>query len=112
MTLNPRIWYPIAVIGSLVNVAGAAVAASMGEPWHAGLHAGLAVAAGVWAQHLRLRWRAGGHRENEAEIGALRDEIDSLRGELGELQERLDFVERVLGQTRDMDRLPGRQPNE
>jgi hypothetical protein len=106
--LNPRIWYPIAVIGSVVNVAGAAFAASMGEPWHAGLHAGLAVAAGVWAQHLATRRRAGRpDRESEAEIAGLRNEMDELRRELSELQERLDFVERVLSQARESDRLPG-----
>lgn len=60
MALNPRIWYPIAALGCFVNVVGVAFAATSAEPSHAILHAALAVASGVWAQHLRTRLRAGG----------------------------------------------------
>ncbi|HEX6616965.1 MAG TPA: hypothetical protein VF046_11735 [Gemmatimonadales bacterium] len=44
----------------------------------------------------------------EAELTALRDEVGDLRRELGELQERMDFTERMLTQAREMERLPGR----
>ena len=44
----------------------------------------------------------------EAELNTLRDEVGDLRRELGELQERMDFTERMLTQAREMERLPGR----
>ena len=50
--------------------------------------------------------------ETEVELAALRDEVGDVRRELGELQERVDFAERLLSQTRDMERLPGRKPQE
>jgi hypothetical protein len=43
----------------------------------------------------------------EAEIAALRDEVAEVRRELGEVLERLDFAERLLGQAREGGRLPG-----
>ena len=43
----------------------------------------------------------------EAELSNLRGEVDQLRQELGEVQERLDFTERMLAKTTDRDRLPG-----
>jgi Tfp pilus assembly protein PilO len=54
------------------------------------------------------RLRAGVvEKGTEAEVAALRDEVAELRRELGEVQERLDFTERVLGQTRPVERIPG-----
>jgi hypothetical protein len=46
----------------------------------------------------------------EAELGQLRGEVDQLRQELGEVQERLDFTERMLAKSTERDRLPGPQP--
>lgn len=113
MALNPRIWYPIAALGCFVNVVGVAFAVSPAEPWHATLHAALAVAFGVWAQHLKARLRAGVlNRGNETEIAALQDEVGDLRRELSDLQERMDFAERLLSQARERERLTGRKPNE
>jgi hypothetical protein len=57
------------------------------------------------------RLRAGGlERGAEADITALRDEVGELRRELSELQERMDFAERLLSQARDQERLPSRSP--
>jgi predicted nuclease with TOPRIM domain len=50
-------------------------------------------------------------KDGEAEIASLRDEVGDLRRELGEVQERMDFAERLLSQAREMDRLPGRDPH-
>jgi len=59
------------------------------------------------------RLRAGVlDRGAETEIAALRDDAGDLRRELSELQERMDFAERLLSQARDMERLPGRKPDE
>lgn len=51
--------------------------------------------------------RAGAVDEGSAEATALRDEVADLRHELGEVQERLDFTERVLAQQKDDGRLLG-----
>jgi len=95
MTFKPATWQPIAAVLSVVNVAAAGFAARSAEPWHAALHAGLAVAFGVWALRLR-QGDAGG--EVEARLEALEVEMGNVRRELGEAQERLDFAERLLAQ--------------
>jgi hypothetical protein len=46
---------------------------------------------------------------SEVEIVALRDEVGELRREMGDVQERLDFAERLLSQAREAERLPGRR---
>jgi hypothetical protein len=38
---------------------------------------------------------------------ALLAEVDQLRGRLAEVEERLDFAERLLAQAREIDQLPG-----
>ena len=48
-------------------------------------------------------------RGSQAELAALRDEVADLRGELMEVQERLDFTERLLSRFREPERLPDRQ---
>jgi hypothetical protein len=45
----------------------------------------------------------------EDEIAALRDDVGAARHEMGELQERLDFAERLLSQARDEGRVPHRR---
>ena len=44
-------------------------------------------------EEARIRMGAGG---DAAELQALRSEVDAMRGELTELQERVDFAERML----------------
>jgi Tfp pilus assembly protein PilO len=43
----------------------------------------------------------------EAEITLLREEGGDLRRELSDVQERLDFAERLLSRTHEVERLPG-----
>jgi hypothetical protein len=38
---------------------------------------------------------------------ALAAEVDHLRGRLADVEERLDFAERLLAQAREADQLPG-----
>ena len=38
---------------------------------------------------------------------ALLGDVDELRGRLAEVEERLDFAERLLAQAREADQLPG-----
>jgi hypothetical protein len=43
-----------------------------------------------------------------AEVDALREELQALRGEVVEMQERIDFAERLLAQVREQGKLgPG-----
>jgi Tfp pilus assembly protein PilO len=51
------------------------------------------------------RIRSGGGAQG-SEVAALREEMDDLRRELGDVQERLDFTERMLAQVRDSQQLP------
>jgi len=43
----------------------------------------------------------------EGADAALAGEVEHLRGQLAELEERLDFAERLLAQAREADQLPG-----
>jgi TM2 domain-containing membrane protein YozV len=56
----------------------------------------------------RSRFRAGGGRRAlpAREIQRLAEEMESLRGQVGELAERLDFAERMLAQQKERARLP------
>jgi hypothetical protein len=46
----------------------------------------------------------GGPPVNDSELGA---EVEHLRGRLADVEERLDFAERLLSQAREADQLPG-----
>jgi hypothetical protein len=95
MTLKPAMWYPIAVVLSVINFAGAGFAVGQAQPWHAATHAALPLAFGSWARRLR---RGPGGGELQARLAALEAEVGKLRQELSETQERLDFAERLLAQ--------------
>lgn len=53
---------------------------------------------------LRLAPRDKG---SEADLALLREDLGELRNELAEVQECLDFAERLLSRTREAERLPG-----
>lgn len=101
MTFKPTIWYPIAVVLSVINLVAVAFAVGPVQPWHATIHAALALAFGLWAQ--RLRQGPGGSEfqaslETPEALESLEAEVGRLRQELSEMQERLDFAERLLAQ--------------
>jgi hypothetical protein len=115
MRFKPAIWYPIAVVLSALNLVGVGFAAGEPQPWHAGIHAALALAFGLWAQRLR-QVRRGSELQGPLEmvevleaVEALEAEVGKLRQELSETQERLDFTERVLAQGPETRRV-GPQP--
>lgn len=94
MTFKAVVWRPIALGLSALNLVGVGFAAGAAEPWHAGLHATLALAFWSWSQRLRLdRAEPRLTRVDELEL-----EVGDLRRELTEAQERLDFTERLLAQ--------------
>jgi hypothetical protein len=95
MTFKRAIWYPIAVVLSVINLVGVGFAAGEPQPWHAAIHAALALAFGLWAQRLR-QGPDGSERQDRLE--ALEAEVDALRAGVAELHERVDFAERLLAQ--------------
>jgi len=106
MTFKPAIWYPIAVVLSAINLGGVGFAAASAEPWHAGVHAALALGFGLWAQRLRQGLRQGlGGSDVQARFEALEAELGKLRQEVSETHERLDFAERLLAQGRETRRV-------
>jgi len=113
MTFKPAIWYPIAVLLSVGNLVAVAFATGSAPPWHASIHAALALAFGLWA--LRLRRQGSGGSELQAgrealdALDTLKAEVGMLRQEVSEMQERLDFAERLLAQ-RPEPRRVGPQP--
>ncbi|MGQ0702196.1 MAG: hypothetical protein ACT4PM_03570 [Gemmatimonadales bacterium] len=112
MRFKPTIWLPIAVVLSVGNLIAVAFAARPGEPWwHATIHAGLAVAFGLWAQRLRQKLRRASLPAGETldAIQGLEAEVGQLRQELSEAQERLDFAERLMAQRVEerREKMPG-----
>ena len=110
MTFKPRLWYPIAAALSALNIAAAGYAASMTEAVHTSVHAALAVAFGLWAMHLR------GRRDGVTDAGSLEDlgdELSVMKGTMAELEERLEFVERMLARAEEPERIaPDRREEE
>jgi hypothetical protein len=106
MTFKSAIWYPIAGVLSAINLVAAGFAIGQAEPVHAGVHVALALAFGFWAH--RLRQASGGESELQGRLEALEAELGELGGlrqELGEMQERLDFAERLLAQGSETRRM-------
>ena len=101
MRFKPAIWFPIAVGLSALNLVAVGFAAGEPEPWHAGIHAALALVFGLWAQRLRQAPR-GSELQAPLEVlealDAIEADVSTLRQELSEMQERLDFTERLLAQ--------------
>ena len=102
MTFKPAIWRPIAAVLSGLNLVGVGLAAGEAEPWHAGIHAVLAMAFGFWAQRLQ---RPSPESELQGGMEALELEMGNMRRELSEVQERLDFTERMLAQGQEARRV-------
>ena len=106
MTFKPAIWQPIAVVLSAINLVAVGAAAAAAEPLHAGVHATVALALGLWAQRLRRSsGESAGGSELQPRVEALEFEVGDLRRELSEAQERLDFAERVLAKAPETRRL-------
>lgn len=123
MWFKHRAWVPIAWLLSLGNVVAVWFAAQPAEPWHATTHAVLAVGFALGARHLSARRRSPGSygqvpgttgeqvelRQAVAQNELLQETVDGLQPRLQELEERLDFAERMLAQRREADR-PGAPP--
>lgn len=108
MNFKSRIWQPVAIVLSAANLVAVGFAAGAAEAWHAGVHAGLALAFGLWAQKIRQRdsgVEIEGGRELQAGLESLEMEVNELRRDLIDAQERLDFTERIMVQGQEASRL-------
>jgi hypothetical protein len=105
MTFKRAIWYPISIAFAGLNLVAVGFAAGEAQAWHAGVHAALALAFGLWSQ--RMRPAQGGSElpiPVEA-FEALEAEVSRLRDDLSETQERLDFTERLVVQGQEARRV-------
>jgi hypothetical protein len=109
MTFKRAIWYPISLALTGLNLVGVGFAAGEAQPWHAGVHAVLALAFGLWSQRMRQAAQAGSEFPIPLEaLEALEAEVSRLREDLSETQERLDFTERLVVQGQEARRVsPG-----
>jgi hypothetical protein len=111
MTFKSKYWQPAAIALSALNLVAVGFAAGEAEAWHAGVHATLALLLGLWAQRLRGRAPADqGQPDLQAGLESLEFEVTRVREELSEVQERLDFAERVLAQGQEVRRLNPESP--
>jgi hypothetical protein len=107
-------WQRVALVLSALNFAGAGFAIAGGETWHAAAHVALAVGFGWWAQRIGQRRHEDEIRsEVQDTLQSPLERIQSLEGEVGrmqqelyEVQERLDFTERVLTQGKEPRKTP------
>jgi hypothetical protein len=105
-------WRRLAIVASVFNVAGAGFAIAAGEGWHAGIHVTLALAFAFAAQRLT---GGGGHSESASIQQQLDEQAAALEEararlamqatQLAELNERVDFAERLLTQARERQAL-------
>jgi hypothetical protein len=113
MIFRPITWQRLAVVAAAFNFVAAGFAIAQSEPIHAAAHVGLAVGFGWWAQYLRSRRRDDElHDEMRDTLQSPLERLQTLEGdvarvqqELNEVQERLDFAERMLTQRQDPGRL-------
>ena len=109
MWFKHRAWEPVAWILSALNLAAVWFAAQPAEPWHATVHALAAAGLGLGARHLTVRRRMNALNEQIQETLDLNEHIqqtlEATEARLHELEERVDFAERLLAQYRDANRL-------
>ncbi len=70
----------------------------------------IAVFGVIWQRNsirmMEARRLSGADAETQDRLAQLEHEMDAVKGQLSETQERLDFTERVLTQVRDAQKLP------
>ena len=104
-----RAWIPVAWLLSLGNLLAVWFAARPAEPEHATIHALLAAGFALGAQRLVARRRADAQNEQwqqTVDQGEYSQQaIEGMQSRVQELEERLDFAERLLVKHRDPDRV-------
>ena len=109
-----KTWRRLASVASVFNVAGAGFAIAAGEGWHAGIHVSLALGFGFAAQRLAQLERKATPDNIQQQLDAQAAALDEAKNalslqakQLAELEERVDFAERMLAQARDRQKLSG-----
>jgi Tfp pilus assembly protein PilO len=114
MWFRHRAWIPVAWVLSLINFGSVWYAAREAQPWHAALHALLTILFALGARRLQARQRPELHSrevdptarsETLEDVQASVGELDRLKQRMTELEERVDFVERLLAKQREAQRL-------
>jgi uncharacterized protein YlxW (UPF0749 family) len=111
MWFKHRAWIPVAWLLAVGNVLGALVAMRMVPTgsWHAATHLALAAGFALGARQLMTRRREGTLDDQLQQTldqnEQLQQTLDSLQQRVYELEERVDFSERLLATQRDADRL-------
>lgn len=104
MRFKAPIWQSVMLALSVLNVAGAGYAVAAAEPMHAAAHVVFAFGFGWWANRLRQR-RHEDTLETELRdtlkdplerLTMLEADVSRLQQELSDVQERMDFTERIL----------------
>jgi hypothetical protein len=107
MWLKHRAWIPVSWALAAINIGAVWFAARPGEAWHAIGHALLAVAFALGARHLMARRQtalpAPGLQQALDQDQFQQESIDEMQSRLQELEERLDFSERLLAKQRDAE---------
>ncbi len=108
MWFKHRAWIPVAWFLSLANVVSVWFAAQPGEPWHATTHAVLAAGFALGGRHLMARRRTKALSEDLQDALEQNDDLhhtlEDMQPRMHELEERVDFAERLLAQQRAPDR--------
>lgn len=114
MRFKNRGWIPVAWVAAAVNAGAVWVAASPGEPAHATLHAVLAVGFALGARHLQTRHRALAQDQQLQEVleqnALLEQAAEEMHIRVQELEERVDFGERLLANQRNAPPLMATTP--
>ena len=109
--MTPTFWRRMAIVLSVVNVAGAGFAIASSEAWHSAVHVSLALVFAFAAT--RLKEGATGSLasmqqqldDDAAVLEETQAKLAMQSTQLAELQERVDFAERMLAQARDRMKL-------
>jgi hypothetical protein len=110
-----KAWIPIAWLLCLANLAAVGIFAQTGTPMHAAGHGVLAALFGLWAQRLRLGTTPAADADVEARLQELEARLAELEtspnvvARLTQMEERLDFAERVLVDVRSRAQLPPKE---
>ncbi len=105
MRFQHRAWIPVSWGLALINLGAVWFAARPAEPWHATVHAALAVAFALGAQRLKARRDAallhGQLQEVLDQNESLQGAVEGMETQVRELEERIEFAERLLSTQRE-----------
>ena len=109
MRFKHRAWIPIGWLAAVGNLGAIWFAALPGEAWHATVHGLLAAGFALGARHLTIRQRMGaltGQLQETLDLNEhLQRTLEDAESRVNELEERVDFAERMLATERESERL-------